>query len=387
MRLETTKVFSKNIAAINKGKKILVNQGGTRSSKSYSILQILYIIAKACNKKLIISVVSRALPHLKLGVMRDFDNILISHGEIPEQLKNKSNNTYLINKSIIEFFGTDQLGKVHGPTRDILFVNEANFIKHEVYDQLAIRTKDLIFIDFNPTREFWVHTELIPKTNGVELIKSTYLDNEFLFKSQIERIEAKKGNTQWWRVYGEGEVGQLEDAILTNWKYGEFDNTLPFGYGLDFGSRHPDAMVKCAVDRNNKKIYWKEEIFENGLSTNSLGRLVLNKVDKGKLIVADSAAPRSIQDLKGLGLNIVEVHKGRIVDDIKMLWDYEIIVDPESYNLAKELSNWVWLDKKGEIPIDEDDDLIDAGRYYARTIIKPTQGTTGVRSLNSSIKR
>ena len=130
-------------------------------------------------------------------------------------------------------------------------------------------------------------------------------------------------------------------------------------------------MVKVAVDRYKKLIYWKEEIYNNGLSTKQLGDIIKSRGVNDKLIVADSASPRTIQDLKSQGLNVKPVVKGLILDDIKLLWDYTIIIDPDSVNLQKNLNNWIWLDKKGEIPIDIDDDLIDAGRYATRTLIKP----------------
>jgi len=129
MTMFTTSVFSKNLKAYTDGASLIVNQGGTRSSKSYSIMQLLLEIALASEKKLIISVVSQHLPHLKLGVMRDFDSILLSRGIIPDNIKHKSENYYRVGKSIIEFFGVDNLGKVHGPARDIIFINEANYIK------------------------------------------------------------------------------------------------------------------------------------------------------------------------------------------------------------------------------------------------------------------
>lgn len=368
--METTSVFEKNIAHYNNDERLIINQGGTRSSKTFSILQLLFLIAYYSKKELIISIVSYALPHLKLGAIRDFEKILLNYGIIPSTVRNKTESTYRIGKSIIEFFGADNMGKVHGPERDILYMNEANHMKHDIYVQLAIRTRKTIFIDFNPTREFWVHDEIFPADN-YKLIKSTYKDNEFLTYQQIREIESRKHLKNWWKVYGEGELGQLEDAILTNWEFGTFDDSLPYGYGLDFGSKHPDAMVKAAVDKANKKLYWKEEIYKNGLSTQQLYDIIKSRGVGNKLIVADSAATRTIQDLKGKGLNIKPVIKSPILDDIKMLLDWNIIVDPSSVNLVRNLNSWVWLDKKGEIPIDVDDDLIDAGRYYSKTIIKP----------------
>jgi len=378
---KTTTVFEKNITAYNKKERLIINKGGTRSSKTYSILQLLFLIAQHSKNPLIISVVSYALPHLKLGAMRDFDKILRSYGLIPEKLKNVSESYYKVGECTIEFFGVDNLGKVHGPERDILYVNECNYIKsYDIIRHLMVRTRGSVFMDYNPSREFWIDDEIIGKRE-CEIIHSTYLDNEFLTYEQIKEIESNKHNINWWRVYGEGLQGRLEDTIINNWEFGEFDDTLPYIYGLDFGSKHPDALLKCAVDKARKLIYWKEEVYHSGLSTDQLGEIIKSRDVGRKLIIADSASPRSIQDLKGQDLNIKPVVKGLILDDIKMLWGYTIIVDPESYNLQKNLNNWVWLDKKGEIPIDIDDDLIDAGRYASRTLIKPIVKRKGHRIL------
>lgn len=362
MSMIATSVFERNIKSYNEGASLIVNQGGTRSSKTYSILQLLILIAMKSQKPLIISVVSRALPHLKLGAMRDFDNILLSLGIIPDAIKNKTENSYKIGKSVVEFFGADQLDKVHGPARDILFLNECNFIKYDVFDHLAIRTSKTVFLDYNPSRSFWFHDEIQGKQRFA-FIKSTYLDNEHLTPQQVERIEAKKSNPYWWQVYGLGELGRLEGAIFNNWVYGPFDDSLVYSYGLDFGVKDPDAMVKVAIDKANKKLYWKQEIYQNSLSTPQLSQIIKSRNVGDKLIVADNAALRTINDLRKDGLNIIPVIKPRIVDRIKAIWEYEIIVDPESYDLEKELNTYVWLDKKGEIPIDENNHLIDAASY------------------------
>jgi len=377
--LKTTNVFARNLNAFYDGDTLIVNQGGQGSSKTYSIMQILKLLCEVF--KLDVSVCSYALPHLKGGAMKDLDHILSEDGYSIDSIKNKSEHIYRLNDSELQFFGLESgEAKAHGPRRDILYVNEANNrIPYNTFELMNARTRLCTFIDFNPSNEFWFHEKIQPNFKHA-FIKSSYLDNEYLPQREKDNILSKKdkpGFENWWKVYGLGELGQLEDAILTNWRYGDPAEvwnafaTLPFGYGLDFGSRDPDALAKVAVDKNNLKIYVKEEIYQNGLSTRSLGELIKIKTVPGKLIIADSAATRTIQDLAGQGLNIKEVEKGRIIDDIKMLFEYEIIVDPSSYNFGKELNGWIWLDKKGEIPLDILNHLIDAMRYYARTIIKP----------------
>lgn len=369
--METTNVFSQNLDAYMGGDRLIINQGGTSSSKTWSTLQLLYIIAQYSKEPLIISIVSYALPHLKLGAMRDFENILIGEGVNVDDVKNKTDLFYKIGDSIIEFFSADNLSKVHGPRRNILYLNECNHLKYDVYTQLRIRTNMCTFLDFNPTREFWVHDEVIP-TEKHRFIKSTYLDNDQLDESIIEQIESRKHNENWWRVYGLGEVGRLEGVILDNWEWGEFDYSLPQVFGLDFGVKDPDALIRVAANRKLKHLYWKEEIYQNGLGTPALAKMIKAREVGNKLIIADSQAARTIADLRDEHkLNIKPVKKNPIVVDIKALHDWQIIVDPESYNLGKELNNWLWLDKKGEVPADEFNHGIDAGRYASQTIIRP----------------
>jgi len=321
-------------------------------------------------------VVSYALPHLKLGAMRDFENIIQDYGMTVESLKNISDSTFYINKSIIEFFGTDNVGKVHGPARDILFINECNYIKYDIFDHLAIRTRGTVFLDYNPAHEFWYHDEVQNKLDH-ELIKSTYLDNEFLTAAQVQRIEAKKGNERWWTVYGLGELGQLEDAILRNWTFGEFDTSLPSGFGLDFGFNDPDAMVRVAIDHKHKKIYMDERIYKDGNSYDQLKQLVASHANRNDLIIADCADARMINELRRY-FNIRGVNKKKwtVAEALKMMQDYEIIVTETSINLVRELRNYVWNDKRAGIPIDDFNHLIDAARYYFQenaTIKTPQQ--------------
>lgn len=370
-----TTVFDENLKAYLDGEPLVVNQGGTRSSKSYSILQILFYIAKGSKKSLIISVVSRTLTHLKLGAMRDFEKILTDNGVNINDVKNKTDSVYKIGKSIIEFWGVDNIGKVHGPQRDILFVNECNFVKKDIFDQLAVRTEGVIFLDYNPSRRFWYHDE-VQEVERHAFIKSTYLDNQCLSAEQVARIEAKKKNEAWWRVYGEGELGRLEGAILTNWEVGDFDHSRTFLFGLDFGRNDPDAMVRVAIDQKNMIIWAKEEVYQNNLRTQQLLQIVESRGVKSSLIVADSQASRTILDMKFAGLNVVGCHKWPIVDGVRLMQDYRIIIDPSSKNLMGEFDTWVWVDKRGGITLDGNNHLIDAMRYAVLHIIKPYKKRT-----------
>jgi phage terminase large subunit len=376
--MKTTEVFSWNLAAYLKYKgtqTLICNQGGQGSSKNVSILQLLYNIAKYSKSRKRITIASYALPHLKEGAIQDFEDVLTDEGIDPASVRNKSENKYFIGKCKFTFVGIEgNEAKATGPRREILYINEANRrIAYKIFELMNARTSIATFIDFNPSAEFWLHEKHMPNFDYV-LIKSTFLDNPYLPKREKENLLAKKdkpGFENWWKVYGLGELGQLEGAIFTNWRFGEFDETLPFGYGLDFGVTDPDALVKVAVDKKAKKIYWHEELYENNLSTDELGDRLKARVPDKKLIAADNSAKRTIKDLAKKGFNIHGFPKNKIVEDIKEITGYEIIITPESTNLEQELNKWIWLDKKGEIPIDAFCHLLDGARYKTMQVLKP----------------
>ena len=376
--MQTTNVFSLNLAAYLKYKgtqTLIADQGGQGSSKTISILQLLYNIAKYAKTRKRITIASYALPHLKEGAMADFEDILVGEGIDPSSVRNKSESKYFIGKGEFTFIGIEgNESKVTGPRREILYVNEANRrISYKIFELMNARTSIATFIDFNPSAEFWLHEKHLPNFD-CELIKSTFLDNPYLPEREKQNLLAKKdkpGFENWWKVYGLGELGQLEGAIFRNWRFGAFDDILPYGYGLDFGVTANDALVRVAVDKRNKRLYWGEELYENELSTDALALKLGVRVPSRKLIAADNSAKRTIMDLKKKGFNIEGFPKNKIVEDIKAIKGYELIITPESVNLEKELNKWIWLDKKGEIPIDGFNHLIDAGRYKTMQVLKP----------------
>jgi phage terminase large subunit len=307
--------------------------------------------------------------------MKDFDRIIESFGEDSGDIKNKTESIYFIgNSSTIEFFGVEgNEAKAHGPRRDILFINECNRkISYEVFDHLNTRTQECTFLDFNPDQEFWLHEKVIPNFKHT-LIKSNYLDNPWLPEKELKNILMKKdkpGFENWWNVYGLGELGKLEGAILPNWKYGEFDKNLPFGYGLDFGFNDPDAMVKVAIDKKRKIIYADEKIYKEGNSADQLRQLIANHCKRTDSIIADCADARMIAELKKF-FNVQPVNKAlwTVSEALKMMQDYEIIITDTSYNLAKELNNYVWNDRKAGVPIGDFNHCIDAIRYYFQNFL------------------
>lgn len=363
--------YFKNLAAYNAGHRLIINQGGQGSSKTYSILQLLYMLAKRSVKGLRITVASYALPHLKAGAMADFDRILLSFGETPSLMKNISTSTYYIGNSTVIFFGVEgNLAMAHGVRRDILYINEVNRkISYEVYDQLASRTQGCVFLDFNPDQEFWLFDKVIPNF-AHHLIVSTYLDNPFLPDNERANIESKRGKAgfeNWWKVYGLGQMGKLEGCIFANWAYGAWPEGKAYGHGLDFGFNAPDAMVRLAVNDKAKVVYWDERVYKSGNSSEDLRQLIAYHCKRSDLIIADCADARMIKEL-GKYFNIKPTNKGKagwsVAEAIKVMQGYEHIITEDSPNLAKEFNNYIWSDKKAGIPIDAFNHLLDAGRYY-----------------------
>lgn len=383
MTPQFTSVFNKTFTAYKEGNSLIILQGGQGSSKTFSILQLLYVIARSESKK--ITVASYALPHLKQGAMTDFDKILESFGENPGAVKNKTESIYTIRNSTVEFFGIEgNVAKAHGPRRDILYVNECNRkITYEVFDQLNTRTQQCTFLDFNPDQEFWLHEKVLPNFPHV-LIKSNFTDNEYLPEKERANILMKRGKPgfeNWWKVYGLGELGKLEGAIFPNWRYGEFDHNLPTAYGLDFGFNDPDAMTKVAIDSKRRIIYVEELIYKSNNSAEQLRLLIAPHLQRNDLIIADCADRRMISELHRY-FNIKPVNKGKwtVSDALKLMQSYEIVITERSANLAKELNNYIWNDEKAGVPIGDFNHLIDGIRYVFMEFIDRQRG--GMRRLN-----
>jgi len=326
--------------------------GGTSASKTVSIL--LLLIDYAQNKKFknkLISVVSESFPHLKRGVIRDFMNIMTEHNYFVQKDWNKTDYIYTFPTGTrIEFFSADQPGKVRGPRRDILFLNEANNIPYETYTQLEIRTQDIIWLDWNPVSEFWWYEEILGHME-CDFLTLTYKDNEELHKNIVQTIEARKGNKNWWKVYGLGQLGEAEGRIYTGWK---MVDDVPFEarlerYGMDFGyTNDPTAIVK--IYRYNNGFILDEMTFLKGLSNKQISDILLN--DKKALVIADSAEPKSIDEISSYGINIQPAQKGQgsVLQGIQYVQQQQISVTKRSLNVLKEYRNYLWeTDKDGKI--------------------------------------
>lgn len=313
-----------------------------------------------------IDIVRDTFTALKSTAWKDFVSILQEFNMYSDSDHNKTDHEYHLNNNVISYYGADNPEKIHGRSRDILWINEAHQFPKEVIDQLFPRTRQRIICDYNPALglEHWLD-EYIEKYPP---LITTYKDNPFLTKSQIEDIESRKGNEYWWKIYGCGERAAREGAIFTNWVIGEFDTSLSYCYGQDYGfSIDPTTLVKVAIDKGKKIVYCDELLYSNSpMGTDAIAETNKTLIHKpNDLIVADNAEDRLISDLKKKGLNIVPCVKGQgsIQAGITALQDYKLVITSRSNNLKTELSNYVWNDRKAGIPVDAFNHAIDSIRY------------------------
>ena len=368
-------IYNRNIVAMN-NHHVIVNKGGTRSGKTWSLLQLCATLATHCDG-ILISVVGETLPFLKRGVIRDFHSMM--GGAWNADKWNATDLVYSFdNGSQIEFFSADNEGKVHGSARDVLFINECYFVNWEIYRQLEVRTRALIFLDYNPRSRFWVDDNILGKPD-VALIHSTYKDNPFLTDRQRQAIEAYKDDENWWRVYGLGEMGSVEGLIYTRWAtVPEMPSTFKREfYCIDFGfTNDPTSILRVRLSGGE---LWVEELAYRTAMLNGdiVNVLQQNHVQRNAQIVCDSAEKKSIAEINNIGgFRAVACVKGNgsVVSGITMVQAYKINVTKNSLGVIDELRNYSWKrDANGNyinIPIDRYNHSLDALRYGVTTFLQ-----------------
>lgn len=367
---ETTAL--KKIISLKKRLKII--QGGSSAGKTIAIL-LIFIDRAQTRKNYISSVVSETIPHLKRGCIRDFLNIMEAHGYYKDNSWNKTDYIYTFETgSKIEFFSADSPDKVRGPRRNgDLFINECNNVSYDVYTQLAIRTEGDIYLDYNPVTEFWVHTEIIPKQEH-DLIIVNYSHNEALPQSIITELESRKDRKGFWKVYGLGELGEVEGKIYTGW---QIIDEIPHEarlerYGIDLGyTNDPTAIIALYYYSGG---YIIDQIcFLKGLSNKQIADILANQPKA--LTICDSAEPKSIEEIKSYGINIIATNKGKdsVKQGIQVVQDQQISVTKRSVDVIKEYRNYLWkVDKDGRV-LNEDEhqysNSMDAIRYAMTSLI------------------
>lgn len=384
--LQTSVLFKYNYTATAH---IIVNQGGTSSGKTYAIEQVLFCLA-CSREKSVITIVGQDIPNLKSGALRDALSIYNGSPELQKLIKNYNKTDRIfefVNGSIIEFNSYDNAQDAKSGKRDYLFINEANGIPWDVYTELALRTRKRIFIDYNPNTAFWVHDYLLGKPD-VQLIISDHRHNPFLdegVRLKIERL--KQADEELWKVYARGLTGKMSGLIFTNWHICEHisEGAKRLACGLDFGFTN-DETGCLEVFIQNGELWVNELFYETGLTNPDISKkLEQAGISKNTLIVADSAEPKSIEELRRMGWNISGAVKGpdSVNNSIDILKRYHINITCNSVNLRTELSRYQWkTDTSGKSinePVDCWNHLIDPLRYIALNKLRTT-AAKGTRS-------
>jgi phage terminase large subunit len=372
---------------LNSKKKIIVEQGGTRSGKTFNIL--LYLIFNYClrqsNKT--ITIARKTFPSVRATVMRDFINILKEHNFYREELHNKSSSEYILNNNLVEFISVDQPQKIRGRKRDLLFINEANELEYEDWQQLIFRTTDKIVLDYNPSDEYhWIYDKVLNRED-VEFYKTTYNDNPFLNKSIVKEIERLKDtDEQYWQIYGLGEKG-ISKATIFNY----FEIThIPYeaelvSYGADAGyTNDPSTLV--SVYKKDYNIYIQEHLYRTMMTTKDISDHFKTLPIGRNPIYFDAAEPRLIDELRRMGHNVQPSLKGRdsINAGIDLLKRFKIHITTDSHNAIQEFRNYKWTeDRNGKLtnkPVDKNNHIIDAVRYATYSILsRPNFGKYAIQ--------
>ena len=375
LKIQATNVFERNWEA---NTRFVINIGGSRSTKTYSILQLLIVKALESVEPLVISVVRKSMPSMRITVMRDFFDILKQLDLYNVELHNKTENTYLLNNTLIEFFSIDDAQKRRGSKRDILFVNEANELSAEDFFQLNIRTTNQVFIDFNPSETFWYNDQL-ENRDDITIIHSTYRDNPFLPEEQVYEIERlQHTDQQYYQIYALGQFAGSFDRIYQYIPVDDIpvNNAKLVALGMDFGfTNDPTTLVE--IWKDNDDLYLNELIYERNLTNQDIAeRLGEYEIDKYIEIIADSAEPKSIEEIRRMGFNIKPAQKGpdSVLNGIDILKRHKIHVTKQSVNIIKEINNYKWVtDKDGNKlnkPVDMFNHSLDAARYVALNKLK-----------------
>lgn len=331
-------------------KRIRAVSGGTSASKTFSIMMWLIDYCQSTNNEMV-SVVAESLPHLKKGAIRDFLNIMTEHGYFNDNNWNKSDYVYEFESGTkMEFFSADQPRKVRGPRRDVLFLNECNNVPFETFSQLEVRTKKIIWLDWNPVSEFWFYTDVLHNFDP-DFITLTYKDNEALDPNIVRSIESRKYDKGWWQVYGEGKLGVPEHRIYKDW---QIIDEVPHEarlerYGLDFGYTNDPSTI-IALYYYNGGFIVDEVLYQKGMSNKQLADS-LAYLPKA-IVIADSAEPKSIDEIKSYGIPVIPVLKGKdsVNQGIQFVQSQKISVTKQSTNIIKEYRNYLWeVDKDGKI--------------------------------------
>lgn len=377
-------------------KRITIEQGGTRSGKTYNILMWIAVAYCLRNTGKTITLCRKTYPALRASAMRDFFEILDNLNLYDPNRHNKSNSEYYLNGNLIEFIGTDQPQKIRGRKRHLLFANEANELSEEDWKQLVFRTEEKIIIDYNPSMEYhWIYDKVIPREDA-EFFQTTYRDNPFLPQSLVDEIELLKStDPDYWRIYGLGERGASRSLIYSYrsvpdipYDEEEEENPTLLCYGLDFGFSQ-DATAVVAIWKMDRTIYLDEILYESGLTGHDISkRLKQLSIDRRAYIYCDTGGGGvvAIEEMRREGLKVRKAKKGQgsVNDGIDLIKQHEILITERSKNIIKEIRNFKWKeDRQGRVtttPVDGNDHAMDAMRYGIYSVLRrPNHGVYNIR--------
>ncbi|WP_167856521.1 PBSX family phage terminase large subunit [Hymenobacter metallicola] len=382
----------------------MVNQGGTSSGKTYGILQVLFTKLSQLTRR-VCTVAGQDIPNLKAGALRDALDIYNNSPELQSLIKsyNKSERIFEFhNGCVMEFKSYTDAQDAKSGKRDFLFVNEAQGVIKPIYDELQLRTKEQVFIDYNPNAEFWVHESVLGQS-GVQLFITDHRHNPFLLDKQRSKIEGLKAkDEELWKVYARGLTGKIEGLVLRNWTLCNHED-IPagarfLGRGIDFGFTN-DPTTAIDVYLSGGELWVDEVLYEEGLTNPDIHRRLLAEDPAAtlKVTIADSAEPKSIEELRRLGFAKIEgAVKGAdsVSNGIDILKRYHLNVTRRSTNLRKELSNYKWrvdraTGKSTNEPVDAFNHCIDPLRYVVLNVLGKPQAApiTHFQSFGTTRRR
>lgn len=383
-KIQTNIVFEH---LVESNKRIVIEQGGTRSGKTYNILMWIIFKFTTENIGLTITICRKTYPALRASCMRDFFEILKTYDLYKEELHNKSNSEYFLNGNLVEFISLDQPQKLRGRKRDMLYINEANEIFFEDWQQLIFRTTGRVIMDYNPSDEFHFIYDKIKPRDDVDFFITNYLDNPFLDEDTIKEIERLKClDDNYWKIYGLGEIGTSKSIIFRFNDCFDIPETATFiSFGMDFGFTN-DPTTIVGIWKQGDDLYLKEFLFKTGLTNRDIDTYLKQFEIGRREIFADSAEPKSIEELYRMGWNIKPATKGQgsINIGIDMMKRYRLNITRDSLNMIKEFKNYKWAeDKNGVVlntPVDAFNHTIDAVRYalYDK-LSRPNYGKYAIR--------
>jgi phage terminase large subunit len=402
----TTRVFNETLAAYLSGARIIANKGGTRSTKTFTNLQLLRLIQNFSKRRRIITVVSHSLPHLESGAIRDFENILIEDGVNIDSVRTKKPYLYNINRSLIEFVGFDRPNKALGAARDCLLINEANKMPFAVCNQLMIRTTELILLDWNPSEDYWFDTEKFSERPDCKVINSTFYDNvniktgtwnlspgqleEFKIAKRKAAEEDKRGRRgywwNWWQVYGLGRRGQLEGVIFQNWRL--YDQ-LPEGklfrlWVIDWGGYDPTTISE--LNFSGHELYIKEHIYQPQVLNSKLIAYLQDNMKHGDICICDSARKDKIYELQMAGITAMGATKGAgsVIDGLDLMQEFDIYIHKDSMNAQSEFEKYKRIkDETTGKYLDQPEDA-NNHCFIGSTLIETDRGLKPIKSIDEN---